>query len=156
MGLNKIIKLINSEYYYKYNKSKHPIDVVSRLFEKLKEPKDHINDCWEWLAYKNEDGYGMFMPYPKTKTSAHRFAYEFFYGPIPKGLYVLHKCDNPCCCNPNHFFLGDQTANMKDMINKDRPRGQYRTTNETKFIPKQISDKITNLLTKKMLETILA
>jgi len=51
----------------------------------------------------------------------HRLAWEAFNAePIPDGLLVLHKCDNPKCFNPQHLFLGTQKDNMWDCINKNR------------------------------------
>ncbi len=50
-------------------------------------------------------------------------AFELTFGPIPRGQGVLHRCDNPPCCNPAHLFLGDQSANMADAAHKGRARG---------------------------------
>lgn len=52
----------------------------------------------------------------------HRMSWEHFYGPIPNSLWVLHKCDRPCCINPMHLFLGTAQDNADDMIAKGRAR----------------------------------
>ena len=75
--------------------------------------------CWEWQAYKNNRGYGVFGIGKETYL-AHRVSYQFVYGKIPKGDRVLHRCDNPCCVNPSHLFLGSQYDNMWDKVIKKR------------------------------------
>lgn len=67
---------------------------------------------------------------------AHRLAWFAFNGPIPEGVKVLHKCDNPKCCNPHHLFLGTQLQNVKDCRAKNRlARGEQHSraklTNES-------------------------
>jgi hypothetical protein len=51
---------------------------------------------------------------------AHRVAWTLTAGSDPGSMFVCHRCDAPPCCNPAHLFLGDQTANMADMIAKGR------------------------------------
>ena len=76
------------------------------------------NDCWEWQASLNNAGYGNFK-YNGNIIGSHRMVWFLTYGEFPR-LFVLHKCDNRKCCNPNHLFLGTNQDNMNDMINKGR------------------------------------
>lgn len=88
---------------------------------------DHVSfsrGCCEWIGYKNRDGYGIFGA-RANRILAHRYAYMALSGDVPKGLCVLHSCDNPSCVNPSHLFLGTQEDNMKDMGRKKRGRNQF-------------------------------
>lgn len=89
--------------------------------------KVRISDgCWEWTGDKDVKGYGRFFLRGEV-IRAHRVSQEIYAGPIPDGMYVLHRCDNPGCVNPAHLFLGTQTDNMLDMEAKGRgrhPRGE--------------------------------
>lgn len=78
-----------------------------------------VNACWEWTASKTGKGYGRIRWRGKTRR-AHRVAFELTYGDIDDEIFVLHKCDNPPCCNPNHLFLGTQTVNIRDRDSKGR------------------------------------
>lgn len=85
-------------------------------------------ECWEWNGRKNKCGYGIHCVDNK-KILAHRYSYGHFFGKIPQGMNVLHRCDVPFCVNPSHLFLGSQAANVADMVNKGRgvsnpPRGE--------------------------------
>lgn len=60
------------------------------------------DDCWEWQAAKNREGYGSFGLRGKMR-SAHRVSYELFVGPIPAGLQIDHLCRNPSCVRPDHL-----------------------------------------------------
>lgn len=75
--------------------------------------------CWNWKASLNSNGYGQIGDKGRNRI-ASQVAWELANGPIPKGLSVLHKCDNPKCCNPSHLFLGTQRDNMLDAIAKGR------------------------------------
>ena len=76
------------------------------------------NTCWEWQGSKDRDGYGRFKADGKL-WQAHRYSVVLD-GKDPKGLTVMHTCDNPGCVNPAHLQLGSQADNIKDMISKGR------------------------------------
>jgi predicted XRE-type DNA-binding protein len=75
--------------------------------------------CHEWRAGLHRDGYGKFQ-FRGRSMQAHRVAYQLFSGEIPEGRWVLHRCDNRLCVNPEHLFLGDVVANIADMDAKGR------------------------------------
>lgn len=74
--------------------------------------------CWEWVGY-TVHGYGRLNVEGRPEM-AHRLAWRLERGEIPVGLFVLHKCDNPGCCNPEHLYLGTQAENMRDMTVRQR------------------------------------
>jgi len=79
-------------------------------------------ECMEWNGLRNRDGYGLAGTCSLPRL-AHRRAWALFVGPIPDGMCVLHRCDNPPCCNPGHLFLGTQTDNQRDR----HAKGRYAT-----------------------------
>lgn len=76
--------------------------------------------CWPWLASRCDSGYGKFRVGKMTRS--HRVAFELGGGEIPDGQCVLHRCDNPACCNPAHLFVGTFNDNVQDMVRKGRQR----------------------------------
>lgn len=83
--------------------------------------KKSDNECWNWTNKRtNGRGYGRtYTGYAKWMY-AHRASWLINKGPIPDGLFVCHKCDNPSCCNPNHLWLGTNADNQKDKFAKGR------------------------------------
>jgi hypothetical protein len=77
------------------------------------------NQCWIWKSLTRFYGYGH-TTIRNRSIAAHRAAWIAWKSDIPEGLFVLHKCDNPACINPEHLFLGNQLDNMHDMIKKNR------------------------------------
>lgn len=82
---------------------------------------DPISGCWEWQASCYPAGYGA-IKVNRHVIGAHRYAYMVFRGPIPRGLFVMHACDNRLCCNPAHLSLGTPRENVLDMMRKGRNR----------------------------------
>lgn len=76
------------------------------------------NDCWLWQGASLK-GYGLFA-IGRRMRRAHRVSWEAHFGPIPKNLHVLHRCDNPSCVNPKHLFIGTHLENMQDKVSKGR------------------------------------
>lgn len=79
------------------------------------------DECWPWIGGVDHFGYGRIYDHG-TSYQVHRVVYELEHGPIPDGLLVLHRCDNPPCVNPAHLFLGTNQDNVNDMLQKGRER----------------------------------
>lgn len=79
------------------------------------------NGCWLWIG-SSSGRPGMTYPcfFDRKIIKGHRWSYQFFKGEIADGLFVLHKCDNPMCVNPDHLFLGTNQDNVKDAVSKGR------------------------------------
>lgn len=79
------------------------------------------DDCWLWLG---GPGYGRLRTGGKGTplVGPHRLAWELAYGPVPDGLIVCHRCDNPRCVRPDHLFVGTHGDNARDRERKGRGR----------------------------------
>lgn len=81
--------------------------------------------CWEWTAARTPMwGYGHIRVGGHTGSiqGAHRVSWTLANGPIPPGMEVCHRCDNPPCVRPDHLFLGTGQANSDDKMAKGRDR----------------------------------
>lgn len=81
--------------------------------------RDGPNGCWIWTGGVNNMGYGK-MKFGTKIMAVHRLVYQLAHGFIKPRDWCLHKCDTPRCVNPEHIFLGDDSANMADKVAKGR------------------------------------
>lgn len=101
-----------------------PEDVVAARFWSRVQRCQSTQECWVWTRARDSSGYGLFSVGGRNMR-AHRVAYTLdSNASIPEGLFVLHLCDNPPCCNPSHLQLGDNAENMRQM--RERQRHQFR------------------------------
>lgn len=99
------------------------LSVEDRFWQKV-DKSGGPDACWPWTKTRNMGGYGQFSVRHRH-VLAHRMSFLLSGGVIPSDLFVLHRCDNPPCCNPKHLFIGTNADNVLDRDNKNRqPRGE--------------------------------
>lgn len=109
-------------------KAGRPANTAEVLWSKV--DKKGEDECWNWLGYKNEDGYGR-VQINDWQYYAHRVIYNLVFPNVidirapkltdEKG-FLLHTCDNPACCNPKHLWVGTHKDNMADKVRKNRQK----------------------------------
>jgi hypothetical protein len=103
----------------KYTRTKRPLDEkgIQDFWQKVAAPNER--GCMEFSGSRGPTGYGCHS-FKSFRHYAHRLSWELTNGEIPEGMHVLHRCDNPPCCNPDHLFIGTPKDNVKDMVQKGR------------------------------------
>ena len=129
---------------------------ATRFWSKVDCVSTDPEKCWVWCGAKNPAGYGII----ELKTAAgrrpllaHRVAYTLSLGPIPCGLFVLHSCNNPACCNPAHLRPGTAAENSADTARSgayERPLKRGQTHPASKFTIDEINTAKTMLYGDKM------
>lgn len=94
---------------------KRPVE--ERFAEKVS-PEPNTG-CHLWMGAADPLGYGRFGRRNRVYL-AHRVAWELRHGPIPAGMCLCRRCDNPACVNPGHLFLGTRIDNNRDRDQKGR------------------------------------
>lgn len=103
------------------------------LGERFWSKVNKTESCWIWIAGKSNK-YGNFN-FNGKQYRVHRLMWESLYGPIPHGMVICHKCDNPPCCNPDHLFIGTQKDNIQDAARKGRIRNHMGCNGGSEFNP---------------------
>jgi hypothetical protein len=91
-------------------------EYIARFYSRVDQS---VIGCHEYRGGFFNDGYGSFW-FEGTDWRAPRFAWFIVHGPIPDGMLVCHRCDNPPCVRLDHLFLGTVADNTRDMIRKGR------------------------------------
>jgi len=114
---------------FKYMKS------INRIWNKIDKKSD--NECWNWKCGLSGVGYGSCW-FMGKRTNPTRVIWEFVNGKsIPEGLWVLHSCNNPKCCNPAHLRVGTPKDNTQDMIKSGNHLYYDGSSKRSKLNPKQ-------------------
>lgn len=103
---------------------------------------DKSEGCWNWIGGKDKDGYGKILTNHKHNR-AHRFSWEIHNGPVPRGLSVLHSCDNTSCVRPEHLFVGTAADNNRDRSLKLRTWSKLSPL-QVRIIRRGIADGLTH------------
>lgn len=107
-----------------------------RFWAKVKK----TDGCWLWTASVDKKGYGQIIDCVRpvqVRYAAHRLSWLLHKVAIPKGMFVLHKCDVPRCVNPAHLYLGDHRQNCRDMVERGRSTRGERNP-QAKLNPAQV------------------
>jgi hypothetical protein len=106
-----------------------PIPIEQRFWTKVQ--RAGPDECWLWTASVTGSGYGqIWESWPvRIRWDAHKYSWILHFGPVPDGLWVLHTCDVKRCVNPKHLYLGTNSRNLQDALE----RGQKAIGSQCSF-----------------------
>lgn len=111
---------------------KHAKEVIGPFLDKT-------GECWLFTG----KGKSSRLPYGRInfrgkRWMAHKLSYRAYKDKITDGLLVLHTCDNPRCCNPEHLYLGTYLQNQHDKRERGKCKGEKLTPEQIKNIKQEL------------------
>lgn len=85
-----------------------------------------MSGCWLWMGHISDSGHGR-AALGRKSVYVHRQYFHEKVCPVPDGLFVLHKCDTPCCVNLDHLYVGTKKDNALDRERRGRGGGPKRS-----------------------------
>ncbi len=122
-----------------------PVDPSIRFWKKVDKNgpipahRPDLGKCWIWIGWKNEKGYGRFVPHPRKNgpcqsVFAHQFSYRETYGVIPENMEPDHLCRNPSCVNPSHLETVTHQENIRRGKHRDLCPSGHKFDEENTYV----------------------
>lgn len=105
--------------WYRHGDPEHPDFKIRDPEESFRRRTEQQGDCLVWTGTLNNHGYGS-ISVKGREVMAHRYAWERANGPIPDGMDIDHRCNNPSCCRVSHLRVATRKQNME---NRRSPAG---------------------------------
>ena len=96
----------------KEDATRYPEVLTEKEHRRFWSKVEKTNDCWNWTASRNTNGYGQFGLRGEVLL-AHRLAYTTERGEVEPGLVMDHLCRNRVCVNPQHLEPVTQMVNVQ-------------------------------------------
>lgn len=108
-----------SKHYQRWQRHGDPVAMLIHRHEGTPEERfwakvNKTDGCWLWTARTNAFGYGSASLGHERSALAHRVAYEYANGPIPKGMELDHVCRTRACVRPDHLRLATRKQNNEN------------------------------------------
>jgi HNH endonuclease len=116
-------------------------DYLLSNYVEVKCEREELGNCWNWQGSSDGKGYGH-LRFEGYDYRAPRLVWSIFHGPIPPGLIIRHKCDNPRCIREDHLELGTYTDNSRDMYERGRAASTAGSLHGNTRITEDIASKI--------------